>query len=338
MTWKDSDGRATILGSVAAGIVGGANNGITAPVFSFSSFSLPSFSLSDINPLMPLNKVIGFLARKIYQKGFRAAVNKLFGSASSDQERVNYARWARAVGIGLGVGAAIATTLMTAGAALPVILGGAAAATLIGGGIGYFSGKITSAFSRLLHRAPGPASARAAVAAQFGNAASGGTTVSAINTAIISGVADSGLKIMGKSSTIRVTTGGEIGVAAGTDVQLHAGRPGRGTQYAAPVGVAIGAIGAESFTHMEGIGELAAASAYEGAMTGKNIDKMLGFTGGNIKRRLANKAVSTMAGVNISEHPAEFALSTLYSAGKSFLEVRTRATNNFNTFRRPSFD
>ncbi|CAI1219652.1 RHS repeat domain-containing protein [Serratia quinivorans] len=338
VTWKDSDGRATILGSVAAGIVGGANNGITAPVFSFSSFSLPSFSLSDINPLMPLNKVIGFLARKIYQKGFRAAVNKLFGSASSDQERVNYARWARAVGIGLGVGAAIATTLMTAGAALPVILGGAAAATLIGGGIGYFSGKITSAFSRLLHRAPGPASARAAVAAQFGNAASGGTTVSAINTAIISGVADSGLKIMGKSSTIRVTTGGEIGVAAGTDVQLHAGRPGRGTQYAAPVGVAIGAIGAESFTHMEGIGELAAASAYEGAMTGKNIDKMLGFTGGNIKRRLANKAVSTMAGVNISEHPAEFALSTLYSAGKSFLEVRTRATNNFNTFRRPSFD
>jgi hypothetical protein len=89
---------------------------------------------------------------------------------------------------------------------------------------------------------------------------------------------------------------------------------------------------------MEGIGELAAVSAHEGAGIGKKIDKALGFTGGNVRRRLANKAVSIATGVNLSEHPGEVAISAAYSAGKSFLEGRTRATNNFSSFRRLSFN
>ncbi|MCP9266964.1 RHS repeat protein [Xenorhabdus sp. XENO-1] len=348
----DGDGRATLLSNAMSGLAGIIQNGIPSPKLpswspkwpswspklpSLSWPSLPSLSsisFSDINPLA----VLKFIGKKIYKYTFKWAVKRLFKNAKSDADRVKYARWAKAAGIGIGLGASLAGILMTAGAALPVILGGAAAATLIGGGIGYFSGKISSAFSRLLHKAPGPTSLKAAGAAQFGNFISGGTAASAINTAVIGGVTDGGLKALGRSSEIRVTTGGEIGVAAGTDVQLNAGKPGKMTQYTAPAGVGIASVGAESFTDMEGIGELSAASAYEGAKIGKGIDKALGFTGGNLVKRGINMAVTSIAGIDVVDHPAEFLTSAAYAGGKSFLEVRTRATNNFSEFRNPSFD
>lgn len=229
----DEDGQiTTILGRIATGINTAVHADFPRPSLSFPRFSLPSFSLSglslpDMHPLGAVKKIGTFATKKLVKGVAKKVITVGVVDANSDEKKIKIARWVKALGIGLGLAATVGAIIASAGAALPVAIGGAIAAGVAGGGIGYFSGKLSAGFSRLLHKAPGDTAPRAAVSAQFGNMVSGGTFASATNTALISGVTDAHLKRLGRSSSIRISTAGEIGVAAGTDVQLNLGKPGK---------------------------------------------------------------------------------------------------------------
>lgn len=342
VTFYDNNGLATILGGFSSLLAGGLAGNLPSfswpdlPDFSFSfpDFSIPSFTFSEVNPVSLARKAGSY----IYHKGYKKMVNKIVSGAKNDKELITRIRIIKTVGLGVAIGAGVGITLISAGTAIPIILGGIGAATIAGGLIGYFSSVSSSRLARGLHHAPGPTSVRSTIAAQVGNSLSGGAIASARNTLLINSMSDSTLKHLGKSSEIRITTGNEIGVAAGTDVQLHGGKPGRVTQYTAPAAVAVAAIGTESYKNMEGVGELAAAFAYEGAAIGKKIDKGLGFTGKNFVRRFTIATLETVTGVEVPDHPAETILSAVYSSGKLFLRNRKLETNNFESFRRLSID
>ncbi|ODS24075.1 hypothetical protein AB835_05480 [Candidatus Endobugula sertula] len=345
----DMTGQSTLVERLFQGITGLITGDIqlpslSLPSFSFPSFSLPSFSLPSVSPAT----LIRIAARFVYRKAFKKVVNHILSKAKTDEQRIKYVRYIKAVGIGIGLGATALTTLASAGVAPAIVAGVTIGASVAGGAMGYFSSKIASGFSWLLRKLPGKTATKSAAAAQVGNLVSGGNAQSAANTALIEAPTSQALKAVGKSSEVRIEAGAQIGVAAGTDVQINAGKPGATTQYTAPLAASFAAFGAEKASDLHDAGEIAAMSSNQGARLGKSWDEYLGLDHSSIGGMIASTAARMTLGNTASSVVDKLAdkktgvLETTFSMAQgsaaTWTHVRTKATNNFEEFRHLSFD
>nr|WP_099116715.1 RHS repeat domain-containing protein [Xenorhabdus ishibashii] len=334
----DEDGRATtVLGSVISFIGEIINNGISLPSFSSPSFSLPSFSLpsfsfSDFSPVGLLRRVVGYAVTKLYRRGWKKGVNYLLSKADNDAQKIKYMRWIKAVGIGTSVAVAIATTLATAGVALPVIAGVTAIAALAGGATGYFGSEISSAASSLTSKLPLSTRSKSRVNAQIGNTLNGGSMQTAVSAGIVNEGNDRVLKKLNKSSEVREESGLQIGTAAGEFNQLNGGETKAGMEYPAPLGASVASWFATKKEDLKDVGNIAALGAKEGYDAGKK----WGNTGpvSKIALGVVNFGLANTLGVQIpNSNSVALAAATVQSSGRATERVISNRTNNYNMLR-----
>ncbi|CDM89494.1 hypothetical protein [Xenorhabdus bovienii] len=329
--------------SNAITLIGGLfNNGLSLPSFSRPSFSWPSFSrpslsmpslfdfdLSfDISPVGIIKKTVGPAIKFVYKKTYKKLLNYALSKAKTEQQKRNIIRGFRGVSIGVGVAVAIAGVVSTAGLAIPVAVGAVAAGGAIAGAVGFFSGPISRSLSKIYARLFSGRTA-AHLSTATGNVMAGGSGGSATVAHGVTAVNDPVLKQQGRSDEYRSVAGAEIGIASGTvSAVLNDDLVKLGIASSA---TAMGSQVAESQETLEGVGDVAATAAIEGAegaLAGRKLAKMLGL------RSIAARVVQAVADIDISPAAVvENSSTAIYAHGKTFLHVRTKDTNDFEAFR-----
>ncbi|MEX0447665.1 RHS repeat-associated core domain-containing protein [Xenorhabdus sp. SGI246] len=336
----DSDGGASLMSNVITLIGGIFNNGFSLPSFSRPSFSLPSFSRFltslfdfdfsfDFSPVGMVKKIAGPAVKFVYKKTYKKLLNYALSKAKTEQQKRNIIRGFRGVSVGVGVAIAIASVVSGAGLAIPVAVGVVAAGGAIAGAIGVFAGPISRSLSKAYAKLfRGRTAAHLSTAT--GNFMAGGSAGSAAVAHGVTSVNDPVLKRQGRTSEYRSLAGAEVGMASGTvSAVLNDDLVKSGLAASA---AAMGSQVSESQRTLEGVGDVAATAAIEGALAGRKLAKTLGL------RSLAARAAETVAEVatNVDISTAsliENSSTAIYAHGKTFLHVRTEDTNNFEAFR-----
>ncbi|WP_284269938.1 RHS repeat domain-containing protein [Mycoavidus cysteinexigens] len=317
-----------------AGIVDFAVNGW--------DFSLPT-------PAGIASSISSFVVGKVYQKGIRKLTRKLFKKDTSQKGMRQYSRLLKTIALGTAGAMLLGGIAATAGAAIPVVTGIALAGLAMGGGVGFFSNKISNSFASLMSKLPGKTAHKSVATGVAANYVHGGNSQSAGITAAVTLTGDKVSKVVGSTDAARIARANAAGTAAGTDVVLNGGKSGPATKYTAPVSGYIAAIGLEDHIEYSAeTGEIAAIAANEGAIVGRKIDKMMDgnlitaakWAGIDIPKPV--EAINNMAmrglGLQQKAGRAEFMVSTAYGAGQGFLHARTKVTNNFESFRNLTID
>ncbi|CDL79876.1 RHS repeat-associated core domain-containing protein [Xenorhabdus cabanillasii] len=340
----DSDGGASLMSNVITLIGGIFNNGFSLPSFSRPSFSWPSFSLPsfsrpsfsfdfdfsfDFSPVGVVKKIAGPAIKFVYKKAYKKLLNYALSKAKTEQQKRNIIRGFRGVSVGVGVAVAIAGVVSSAGLAIPVAVGVVAAGGAIAGAVGVFAGPISRSLSKAYAKLfRGRTAAHLSTAT--GNFMAGGSAGSAAVAHGVTSVNDPVLKRQGRTGEYRSLAGAEVGIASGTvSAVLNDDLVKSGIAASA---AAMGSQVSESQKALEGVGDVAATAAIEGASAGRKLAKALGL------RSLTARAAETVAEVatNVDISPAsliENSSTAIYAHGKTFLHVRTGDTNNFEAFR-----
>ncbi|CDH26445.1 hypothetical protein [Xenorhabdus bovienii] len=282
--------------------------------------SLFDFDLSfDISPVGLIKKTVGPAIKFVYKKTYKKLLNYALSKAKTEQQKRNIIRGFRGVSIGVGVAVAIA------GLAIPVAVGAVAAGGAIAGAVGFFAGPISRSLSKIYARLFSGRTA-AHLSTATGNVMAGGSGGSATVAHGVTTVNDPVLKQQGRSDEYRSVAGAEIGIASGTvSAVLNDDLVKSGIASSA---TAMGSQVAESQETLEGVGDVAATAAIEGALAGRKLAKMLGL------RSIAARVVQAVAGIDISPAAVvENSSTAIYAHGKTFLHVRTKDTNDFEAFR-----